>query len=359
VTCLTLAILTLAAALTFGASLTHLLDSPRLYGVAYDLQFTVFDEEVAYERDTPELLRAQGVEDIAFGYTGLPLESGRSRFDALALDAVSGDARPPLLEGRQPETSDEIALGTRTMEDLRVDVGDELDVGSQGGATAPMRVVGQTVIPPVTDAGRLGEGAVVTVDGARELIPELTDVDPASFYVQLPAGVGQDEILAHIADGLGADPETVDGGAGSSTPTDIVNFGQVESMPLILAAMLGVLGVGTLAHLLVTAIRRRRRELALLKTLGFTRRGVRVAVAWQATTVVALALLIGLPLGIAAGRTVWVLFADDLGVVAEPWLPVLAVALMVPLTVLIANLVAAVPAWVAARTRPAVVLRSE
>jgi hypothetical protein len=84
-----------------------------------------------------------------------------------------------------------------------------------------------------------------------------------------------------------------------------------------------------------------------------------VAVAWQATTVVALALLIGLPLGIAVGRTVWVLFADDLGVVAEPWFPVLAVALMVPLTVLIANLVAAVPAWVAARTRPGVVLRSE
>ncbi|MBA2325034.1 MAG: ABC transporter permease [Actinobacteria bacterium] len=359
VICLTLAALALVAALTFGASLTHLLDSPRLYGVAYDLQFTVFDEEGDFERDTPALLRAEGIEDIGFGYTGLPLGAGRSRFDALALDAISGDIRPPLLEGRQPDASDEIALGTRTMEELGVELGDELEVGSQGGPSVPMGVVGRTVIPPVTDSGRLGEGAVVTVGGAQRLIPELPELDPGSFYVQLPPGVGQDEILAHVADGLGVDPDTVDGSAGSSTPADIVNFGQVESMPLALAAMLGVLGVGTLAHLLATAVRRRRRELALLKTLGFTRGDVRVAVAWQATTVVALALLIGLPLGIAAGRTVWILFADDLGVVPEPWFPVLAVALMVALAVLVANLVAAVPAWVAARTRPATVLRSE
>ena len=110
---------------------------------------------------------------------------------------------------------------------------------------------------------------------------------------------------------------------------------------------------------LVTAVRRRRRDLAVLKTLGFDRRQVRVTVAWHATTVAAIGLLVGIPLGMAVGRFVWRAVADELGVSAEPTWPVLAIALLVPAAVLAVNLVAAVPARRAARTRPAVVLRSE
>jgi ABC-type lipoprotein release transport system permease subunit len=99
--------------------------------------------------------------------------------------------------------------------------------------------------------------------------------------------------------------------------------------------------------------------LAILKTLGFVRRQVRAAVAWQATTLVTVALLVGVPVGIAVGRWVWTLFADELGVVAVPRVPLLAVALLIPCALVVANLVAAAPAAAAARTRPATVLRSE
>ena len=103
----------------------------------------------------------------------------------------------------------------------------------------------------------------------------------------------------------------------------------------------------------------RRRELAVFKTLGFVRRQVRSTVACQATTTVAVALVVGVPLGIIAGRWVWTRFADDLGIVAVPVVPVLPVVLTALLALVAANLIAAAPAAIAARTRPALVLRAE
>ena len=81
--------------------------------------------------------------------------------------------------------------------------------------------------------------------------------------------------------------------------------------------------------------------------------------AWQATTFAFLALVIGIPVGVIVGRWAWTALADNLGTVAEPIIPVLAVVLAVPVVLLIANAVAYVPGRIAARLRPATVLRSE
>jgi hypothetical protein len=59
------------------------------------------------------------------------------------------------------------------------------------------------------------------------------------------------------------------------------------------------------------------------------------------------------------GRWLWIRFAGDLGIVAVPIVPVLTLALAALVAVVIANLVAAGPATLAARTKPAVILRSE
>jgi hypothetical protein len=71
------------------------------------------------------------------------------------------------------------------------------------------------------------------------------------------------------------------------------------------------------------------------------------------------ALLFGLPLGLAAGRWAWTLFADQLGVAPQPVAPALALLLAIPVTIILANLIATAPAWAAGRTRPALVLRAE
>jgi ABC-type antimicrobial peptide transport system permease subunit len=138
-------------------------------------------------------------------------------------------------------------------------------------------------------------------------------------------------------------------------PSDIKDYASVRDTPLVLAAVLIVFAVGTLAHVLLTGVRRRRRDLALLKTLGFVRSQVLGVVAWEASAFAVVALLIGLPLGILAGRWVWAYF----GVPAGATVPLTAVLLAIPVTLALANLIAAWPGWTAARLRPALVLRTE
>jgi ABC-type lipoprotein release transport system permease subunit len=142
-------------------------------------------------------------------------------------------------------------------------------------------------------------------------------------------------------------------------PLDVDNVGRVGGLPQVLAGLLAVLAASALGHLLVSSIRRRRRDLAILKVLGFVRGQVSAAVAWQATTVAVISLTVGLPLGVALGRWAWSLLIDRIGLGAEPVTPWPALLAGVIGTVLVANLVAAWPGWMAARTRPAVALRAE
>jgi ABC-type lipoprotein release transport system permease subunit len=97
----------------------------------------------------------------------------------------------------------------------------------------------------------------------------------------------------------------------------------------------------------------------VLKTLGMLPRQVRSAVSWQATTIVMAGIIIGLPLGIAAGRSVWALVAEDLGVIVRPVVPWQWVVALVPLAILTAIAVAVGPGLAAARIKPAEVLRAE
>jgi putative ABC transport system permease protein len=109
---------------------------------------------------------------------------------------------------------------------------------------------------------------------------------------------------------------------------------------------------------LLTSVRRRRRDLAILQTLGFRRGQVAATVAWQALTLAGIALLIGVPLGILIGRLGWAAFAYRLGVVSEPVISPLSLV-VVPVTVVVALLVSLGPGLVARRVRPATVLKAE
>jgi hypothetical protein len=146
---------------------------------------------------------------------------------------------------------------------------------------------------------------------------------------------------------------------GDQRPGDIQSYTGIRDTPLLLAAVLALLAVGTLAHVLVTGVRRRRRDLAVLKTLGLTRSQLLRLVSWQASALATAALLAGLPLGVLAGRWSWALFAGATGVPGQADVPLPLVLLAIPAVLLLANLIATGPGWAAARTRPALILRSE
>jgi ABC-type lipoprotein release transport system permease subunit len=131
------------------------------------------------------------------------------------------------------------------------------------------------------------------------------------------------------------------------------------STPAILGAGLAAGAVAALSLTLIASVRRRRLELALMKTLGFTRRQLAAAVAWQSTVAVLTGTVVGVPVGIIVGRTLWQVFAHEIDVIPTPTVPAVTVALIALGALVLANVVAALPGRIAARTPTAVLLRTE
>ena len=144
----------------------------------------------------------------------------------------------------------------------------------------------------------------------------------------------------------------------ATKPATVLDFGRVTGLPLIGAGVVGVLAAATIAHVLVTSVRAHRRDLAILKTLGARGHQLRAAVAWQATIIVLAALLIGIPLGAIGGHWVWGVIAGTHGFTVEVTTPALTLAILAAGALVVANLIAGIPARSAARTHPATVMRS-
>ncbi len=122
---------------------------------------------------------------------------------------------------------------------------------------------------------------------------------------------------------------------------------------------LALLAVGAIGHALATAMRRRRRDVAVLRALGMTGWQSRGVVVTQATVLVGVGLLFGIPLGVALGRTLWQLVADSTPLHYVPPVAFWVLVLIVPLALLTANLLAAPLGQRAARLRVSEILRAE
>jgi ABC-type antimicrobial peptide transport system permease subunit len=196
------------------------------------------------------------------------------------------------------------------------------------------------------------------VAGLRRLPPPGVPVPPygvliVKFRDGVPAQQGIDSLAARI-DRLG--PYAV---TGPSTPADLVNFGQLQDLPLLLGSALGLLALLTIAHLLLTAVHRRRHDLAVLRAIGFTGWQVRAAVAWMAVTLTVAALAIGAPFGVLCGRQAWRLFCGQLGIPPVVAVPLLSFMVLVVAGLALAVAIATIPGVSASRARPAEALRAE
>src|SRR5262249_50234767 len=138
---------------------------------------------------------------------------------------------------------------------------------------------------------------------------------------------------------------------GAAVPTEIARVRDVDWVPLTLALLLGALALVAIGHALLTTVRRRRRDLAMLKLLGFTRFQTSNAVLWQATALAGIGLVFGIPLGVVIGRYTWRAVADGLGVslAASITIPWIALAAAIPAMLIVVNMVALLPARRAGR----------
>jgi ABC-type lipoprotein release transport system permease subunit len=351
----TAAVCAVIAANSFGASLDRLAGDPPAYGVTWDVAVGGFASAAAGEPIADRLVANPEVAAVAgmLGQFDVSVDGRPVPF--LAMEEHKGSLPPAVIEGREPLRPDEIALGSTTLRRLGRRVGDTVTVAAGQEPARRLRVVGRVVLhqPGWDSVVTPGKGGLLHPDELRRLVPDHSLEYPGSFLVRFVPGANRERALAELRRdlrGLMFMPRP---------HAEVRNLQRVGGLPGLLAGLVALLALAMMTHALVTSVRRRRRDLAMLKTLGFVRGQVGATVAWQATTFAVVALALGLPLGLVAGRWAWQLTADALGVQSAPVVPLAAMLAVAAGTVLTANLVAAAPGRAASRLRPAAALRSE
>lgn len=350
----TIAVAATAAGLCFDTSLQRLLGEPALTGLTWDV---FFDIEAADDRHAVDIVRNDPA--IAVFVRG-GLYAVRVR--GTPVGAVVGGGDPSwyaVSVGRAPSSDDEIALGAKSMRDLHATIGDLVPVAADDGpGHTQMRVVGTVANPndPFRPA-EVGEGAALTTQGFSRLLRQAGPQNGViGFLIRFRPGIDKDAALTRLQTNLERDRAYF-------LPTYrtplVASLARVAATPTILAILMAGLAVASLLHTLLVSVHRRRHDIAILTALGMRPFQVKRAIAWQATTLCAFALLIGVPLGAIAGRIVWRLFAGHIGAIVIPDLPVPALLLLIPATLALMNLAALIPGGSAYNQPPADALRTE
>jgi hypothetical protein len=360
------AVSVVVATLTFGSSLNTLVSRPALYGWNWTVVMAaaggvgVMPEKATKKElnGDPDVVAWSGVD---FGQ----LEIDGTHVSVLG-ETPGAHVTPPMLSGHDLDGPGQVVLGAETLAQLHKHVGSTVQVSVGAGKSTTLRVVGTATFPAVggSQHPELGTGALLDY----QLIPK-----SARNIFNLPGGGANAELIRLRAPTKAAaldrlhkmvpilEQAAQDGIAfiGVQRPAEVANAGTLRATPSYLAFALAGAAVAALGLTLVASVRRRRRDLALLKALGFTQRQLAAAVAWQATVAAVIGLVVGVPAGALIGRWLWTLFAHSINVVPEPTLPLLPLVFVVVGALLFANIVALLPGRSAARTSAALVLRAE
>ena len=337
-------VLAVVAAFTVRDGMSDALSHPQRAGKAWDTAYYVDgklpERAIAKDRDIA------GVARVRRG--SVDLDGLSVKVHGIAPLAGARPLQMAVLDGRRPLREGEIALGPSTAAALHVGVGDALR-GPAG--SRPLLVVGTALLWEEGGHAAYDEGGWMTDAGfARLKAPE---IDWNYYFIDVREG----------ADVAAVDRRLAAAGGASFTnwpePAGVRNLRTVRDLPALLAALLALLGAGGVGHALVSSVRRRQRDLAVLRALGLSRRGAWAVLAWQATTVALVGLVVGIPLGILGGHLIWRWMAGSMPLEYVAPSAILAAALVVPAVLVLVNAVAVWPGRAAARMAPAAALRTE
>jgi hypothetical protein len=295
---------------------------------------------------------------------------------------------PPVVTGHGLDANNQILLGAATMAALHKHLGDSVVASYGNPKDAPvyvpptrLTIVGTVTLPavgnPLTVHTSMGVGGIIsknvepttmrkflaspyaTLNGPKMVLIRIrtgVSLSRARASLEKIANIGNRELYA-VPNGLGQGDSV--GVLSVQYPAEIENYRSIGATPAVLALALAGGAVIAIALTLTASVHRRRRDLALLRALGFLRRQLMATIAWQASVVAFVGVALGVPLGIIFGRWLWTLFANSVDAVPEPTVPVLTVVIVSLSALVLANLVAALPGRSAARTPTADVLRGE
>lgn len=364
-----LAMVVVVATVTFGASLRTLVSRPPLYGWNWDYELLGNYGGLA-DVPLPEAKQLLDHDADVAGWAGVSFDTFRIDGQAVPVMGASPNARvgPPVLTGHALTSRDQVVLGATTLAALHKRIGDTVEVSNGAGQPIGLVIVGTATLPTIGSGSTLhleiGTGAVLSdslIPAADRGFGDLPG-SPQAILVRFRRGTNPataSKSLKRIAgslDVLGHGPPSV---LPVQRPAEIVNYRSMGTTPTALGAGLASGALVALALTLVASVRRRRRDLALLKTLGLTRRQLVAVVASQSSVAAATGIVLGVPLGIVLGRSLWKLFAYQVHVIPAPSIPAWPIVFIAVGALVLANVVAAIPGRTAAGVPTALLLRAE
>lgn len=358
-------VLGVVAVLVFAASLNHLVDTPRMYGWTFGFRVADSTDYSDAPNTCPRadfgVPSVPGVTDVAAVCYQSVEVNGRP-ITGWGFTQLRGSIEPEIVAGRAPSAPGEVALGQVTMRALGKAIGDTVQVHG-ANVTADFTVVGQVVLPGLSteEVQPLADGAAFTDAGQARIFDDNT---LSRFIIGRFASGADEAAVVRRLSAIKFGPDfagflTNPPDSRLTVPPEVEHLRKIDWFLPTLAALLAALALLAVGHALVTAVRRRGRELALLRTLGFDRRQVRATVAWQAVTLATIGLVVGIPVGVIVGSYAWRVVADGLGVTTSATIPALAIVLTIPCALVLVNLIGWFAARRAVRSRPAVALASE
>jgi hypothetical protein len=355
-------VLGVLAAFTFSAGISDAISHPERFGVTWQLDafYGINGQEFG---PTAQVSRAVAASSDVTGFLDLRVsgaQSGTTSVESFTYTPVGGKRLPVVLTaGQLPASPDQITLAPTTAKKLHAVVGSVIPLA--GGSASRLMTVSGVGFVPAGPHNDYDQGAWLTPAGFDQLFRG----SHYAFKFHLAAlSLRPGTDLAAATKAINAAAAGVKGGAGLQfgPPDPASPLGTLEDLrvlPTALAGFLALLAVGAVGYALTTAVRRRGRELAVLRALGLTSREARLVVVTQGTLLAVAGLAIGIPLGLVVGRLVWRIVADLTPLAYQPPLAPWALILIAPAALLAANLLAVWPGWRAARLRASQVLRTE
>ena len=329
-------------------STRDVLDTPSAFAADWDVQ-------LAAQPDDPDAVIAAVAAEPGVAALALQLESTGNQFvitgpagtglmSPQAYQSITGSMGPFIEQGETAASVDDVVLGEAIAESIGADVGDSVTVatGEQGDQEFTVSGIGRLSDGDETDVAffttpdglmRLQSSDQLAINGA---LVRLGDID---------AGVAHDSLTS------GSPRQCLRRASRTSARS-----GRSRSCWRLRSLWSASAGPPTACSSPVRGAEPTSRSPA---RSGFTPRQAASSVRWQAIVITAIAVVVGVPLGVIVGRLVWKQVAAGVGavdLVSIPW-PMIVIAPVIAVAVMVA--VASIVGRRAARLQPATVLRSE
>jgi putative ABC transport system permease protein len=211
-----------------------------------------------------------------------------------------------LLEGRWPRASDEVVIDVNTADDQDYGVGDTVKIASLGPVES-FKVVG---LARYGDVDSLGTAtfAVFDIPTAQRLFDRKGSFD--AIQAAAANGVSPDTLVQRIDQAVTEDVTVRTGDQQASEDSGEVNefVKFIKYFLLSFAAIALFVGAFVIFNTMSITVAQRTRELATLRTLGASRRQVRISVLVEALVIGIVASLTGLALGVLLAKGLNALF---------------------------------------------------